>query len=202
MPPGDARRAFLVDYGLSQPWHPGAPFPGSRGGGTRAGASEILLQCPPPLAPRARATRGPLGPPLANPGAARAPSAGGPPEGAAAPAFYGTPLYASRASLRGGAPSPADDAESLLYTLLSLGAPLGPDGRRLPDWLPFTARGGARATSGRVRRARAGPLWCLTGGAGGPRPDGATGCRRRTDQAYCHCIQTASLAAAAPLARW
>lgn len=50
------------------------------------------------------------------------------------PRFYGTPLFASIASLRGGLPCPADDVEALLYSLLSMGAPPDYGGRAA---LPF-----------------------------------------------------------------
>lgn len=50
------------------------------------------------------------------------------------PRFYGTPLFASIASLRGGLPCPADDVEALLYSLLSMGAPPNYGGRAV---LPF-----------------------------------------------------------------
>ena len=69
--------------------------------------------------------------------------------------FYGTPLYASRSSLRGGVPSPADDAESLLYALLSMGAPLDGDGKQYENWLPFDVRAPRSIAWGRVACWRA-----------------------------------------------
>lgn len=62
------------------------------------------------------------------------------------PPFYGTPIYASRASLRRAPPSPLDDLEGLLYSLVSMTAPAGRDGRQTPHWLPYEVRQpGARA---------------------------------------------------------
>lgn len=53
------------------------------------------------------------------------------------PYFYGTPLYASCGALRGGLPCPRDDVEGLLYTLLTMVAPLNTDGRHVKNSLPF-----------------------------------------------------------------
>jgi hypothetical protein len=56
------------------------------------------------------------------------------------PGFYGTPLFAACAALRGALPCPRDDCEGLLYSLLSMAAPRGGNGRRPRNTLPFEVR--------------------------------------------------------------
>lgn len=78
------------------------------------------------------------------------------------PCFYGTPLFASCAALRGALPCPRDDVEGLLYSLLSMAASPPPGGNgastgrangRRHSRLPFEVVRGAEADGGRWSHA-------------------------------------------------
>ena len=83
--------------------------------------------------------------------------------GADPPSFYGTPLFASCAALRGGLPCPRDDVEGLLYTLLAVSAPPKLDGRRPRNSLPFEVGCWRQVAPNLCRASARDPMHCQRG---------------------------------------